>query len=268
MNGGATTACPREVEASSSGRTPSLTSAAPRQALGDRPPHGRSTGQGAERQAVRARRAGLQGDRRDLGQDVEREGHHPSALGVHRRVRADGNEAPCVREQLQPEHHEHASPLATTPRAVKNELAATLGFSQTTTDEEEKAERTNRSFSFEGDTPAGEDEIATAWRKVTKMRQTITGDGDYEHGIQIGKHWHGSWQGNSHKWDSFADFIRTVKGEAPSDWDLAEAFRKNPPPQALIERLEAPLDVPYTQPLEFDQATAIDLRKGPLTVGA
>ena len=148
---------------------------------------------------------------------------------------------------------------------VKDELALTIGFGQTTTDEDEKAERVNRSFEYNGETKPGENEMITAWRKVAKMKQVVTGDGDYEHAIRIGKHWHGSWQGNSHKWDSFANFIRTVKGEAPSDWDLAEQFRKNPVPQLMIDMLEAPLELPYIQDLEFDQATIIDLRKVPLS---
>ena len=148
--------------------------------------------------------------------------------------------------------------------AVKNELAVALGFSQTTTDEDEDSERQNRTFSFNGDTPPGESEIITAWRKVSRMRSIVTGDGDYEHGVQIGKHWHGSWQGRTHKWGTFADFVRTVKGEAPSTWDLATEFRAYPVPQHLIDLLEAPLDAPYTQVLEFDQATSVDLRKKPL----
>ena len=41
------------------------------------------------------------------------------------------------------------------PQRVKNELAVALGFSQTTTDEDEDSERQNRTFSFNGDTPPG-----------------------------------------------------------------------------------------------------------------
>ena len=151
--------------------------------------------------------------------------------------------------------------------AVKNELSVSLGFSQTTTDESEKTERQNRTFAFSGATPSGEGELITAWRKVSRMRSVVTGIGNYEHSIKIGKHWHGSWQGGRHSWKTFADFVRTVKGEAPSDWDLAEQFRSNPVPQRLIDQLEAPLDVPYTLTLEFDQATVIDTRKRPLGKG-
>ena len=79
--------------------------------------------------------------------------------------------------------------------SVKNELKVTLGFSQSTTDTSGEEERQSRTFSFHGDTEEGIRERITAWRKVTKMRSVITGEGDYEHSIQMGKHWHGKWLG-------------------------------------------------------------------------
>lgn len=63
---------------------------------------------------------------------------------------------------------------------AKLEIAAMLGFSQTTTDTEGEQSRTNRVFSFSGSTPAGLNERITAWRKVSRMRSEITGTGDFE----------------------------------------------------------------------------------------
>ena len=110
----------------------------------------------------------------------------------------------------------------------KLEIKASLGFSQTTTTDESTAERESRVFEFSGETPIGVNEKITAWRRVSKLQSVITGFGDYEHSIRIGKHWHGSWQGGSHSWDTFADFLRVLRGEAPTSYDLANEFRKNP----------------------------------------
>ena len=144
--------------------------------------------------------------------------------------------------------------------SFKQELEVALGFSQTTSDEEEKAEQESRTFLFAGDTPAGVNERATAWRKVSKVKSIVTGNGDYEHSIKIGKHWHGSWQGDNAYFETFADFLRTIKGEAPSNWPLSKEFAKQPAPSWLIRKLSAPLDLPYRQPLEFDQATTVKLK--------
>ena len=108
--------------------------------------------------------------------------------------------------------------------AVKNELALTLGFDQRTTSGSDEGDRVNRTFTFSGSTPAGDDEEMTAWRKVARMRSQITGHGDYEHSIKIGKHWHGKWDGKTAEWETFADFLRVVKGEAPPNFDLADSF--------------------------------------------
>ena len=144
---------------------------------------------------------------------------------------------------------------------VKNELEVTLGFSQTETDEEEKAERVNRVFNYNGVTPAGKNERITAWRKVGKMKSIVTGQGDYTFSFEIGRHWHHRWQGGHYKWETQADFLRCLRGEAPSGWAGANEFRQNRVPSWLIDRISKPLDLPYTQVLEFDQATDIDLRK-------
>ena len=144
---------------------------------------------------------------------------------------------------------------------VKNELTVSLGFSQTTTTTDGSSDRVSRTFAFDGVTPAGMNERITAWRKVVKMSTNVTGTGDYEHVVRVGKHWSGDWQGRVGYWESFADLLRTFRGEAPDDWSMAREFRDNPVPEWLIEALEKPLDLPFRQSLEFDQATSIQLRK-------
>ena len=100
-------------------------------------------------------------------------------------------------------------------------IKTTLGFHQSDSSSTSETERVNRSFSFGGSTPPGEDERLTAWRKVSRMKSEVVGIGDYNHTIKIGKHWHGSWQGGRHSWDSFDDLLRVIKGEAPTSYDLA-----------------------------------------------
>ena len=147
---------------------------------------------------------------------------------------------------------------------VKNELEITLGFSQETSTSESESERVNRENTISGSTPPGVSEIITARRQVGRMKSTVTGIGDYEHSIRIGKHWHGSWQGHKHRWDSLSDLIRVMKGEAPTNMNLAREFAKRPAPDNLIKLLEHPLDLPYIQVLEFDEATAIEQSKSPI----
>lgn len=143
---------------------------------------------------------------------------------------------------------------------AKLEISAMLGFSQTTTDTQGEQARQSRVFSFEGVTPAGMNERITAWRKVSRMTSEITGNGDKEHYIRVGHHWHGKWD-NSVRWDTYSDFKRTVSGQAPSGWDRSGYFRKNPVSAEVMELLEEPLNVPFLQKLEFDQATSVSLRK-------
>lgn len=145
--------------------------------------------------------------------------------------------------------------------AVKNEFEVTMTASLGGETSEEESQRVNRVFSFSGETPAGVNERITAWRKVSRMQSYIIGSGDYEHSIRIGKHWHGRWDGGNHQWDSFADFLRTIKGNAPSNWPLSNEFQRHNAPSWLIDRLEEPLEVSFKQRLEFDQATSVQLRK-------
>ena len=104
-----------------------------------------------------------------------------------------------------------------------------------------------------------ERETVTAWRKVSRMVSELHGTGDYEHSIEIGKHWHGKWQ-SVKRWDTFADFMRCAKGEAPPNFDLADSFRSKRVPGSILKMLEKPLDLPFVQRLEFDKATKIDIR--------
>ena len=82
------------------------------------------------------------------------------------------------------------------------------------------------------------------------MKYVITGWGDLEHGIIIGKHWDGKWQGHRGKrtyprhaeWASFADFLMVIKGKGARDMALAQWFKDHPAPKWLIDQLEKPLD--------------------------
>ena len=140
------------------------------------------------------------------------------------------------------------------------EATVTSGQTSTTEDEDAKGTRHARAFSFSGETPPGVDERITATRDVVRLRTTLTGYGDYEHSIIIGKHWHGSWQGGRGKWASLADFLRVVKGEAPLNYDMSEEFRQRQAPRWAVKSLETPLNLPFTQVLEYDEGTDIKLR--------
>lgn len=102
-------------------------------------------------------------------------------------------------------------------------------------------------------------------RKVSKQRVTVSGWGDLEHSIQIGKRaksrgrW--GWGAGAGYWTTFADFMRTIKGEAPDSWNYAGWFREHPVAPSLIEALEEPARVPFTMDLEFDHVTDTRLRK-------
>ena len=139
---------------------------------------------------------------------------------------------------------------------IEQTISAHFGWSNETSEDN----RTSRSFSFNGEAPPGLDMRYTAWRKVGQMRSTIKAEGGKEYSIRIQKHWHGKWQGNGVQWKSHADFMRCATGRAPSDWDLANTFRKYPPPKKMLDELQKPLDQPYIQTLKFDQATSIRLR--------
>ena len=139
---------------------------------------------------------------------------------------------------------------------IEQTIAAHFGWSKETSEDN----RTSRVFSFNGETPPGLNMRYTAWRKVGRMQSTICAKGGKEYSIRIGKHWHGRWLGGGVAWASHAEFMRCADGEAPSSWDLANTFRRNPPPKSLLEELREPLDLPYIQRLEFDQATSIRLR--------
>lgn len=148
---------------------------------------------------------------------------------------------------------------------VKNAFSIALGFEEGLSDKTEATDRKDRSFSFHGETPPGEHEKITAWRRVSKMRSTITGNGDYEHTIEIGRHWEHRWHDDAHhQWNTFADFVRCAKGEAPPKFPLAADFRKKPVDPKLLKELEKPLDLPFTQTLDFDSATVVQLKVIPI----
>ena len=154
---------------------------------------------------------------------------------------------------------------------AKSEQEIKLGF-------EARQDQTNESHS--GSTEqrdAGTDpvcppafDIQTWQTRTTQPRKTrLTGIGDVEHNIKIGKHWEGNWNGHRGEggkkwprwgsWDTFEDFLRVIKGDGRRDFSFASHFKNNPAPGWLIEKLEEPLDFPFEHESQvFDGATKIE----------
>ena len=137
------------------------------------------------------------------------------------------------------------------------EFESSQSESQTKGDEEEQGDEESFSIRVPYDTVRE----VQGKRSIGPMKYIITGWGDLEHGITIGKHWDGKWNGHRGKkrtykrhahWDSFADFLKVIKGDGARDMDLADWFRQHPAPAALIRRLERPLNQPFRQDVPYD----------------
>ena len=156
-----------------------------------------------------------------------------------------------------------------------------LGFEsrQDTTDTETEQTAEDRGAGLTPEFPPGYDLKFHLERISQKMKIRLTGVGEVDFGLKLGKHWHGKWQGHAGKggktwprwvgWDSYwEEFIPVVKGEGRRDLCLAEYFWENPAPKWLIKELEKPLDLPFDHTgAEFDGATNItitpDVVRGP-----
>ena len=94
---------------------------------------------------------------------------------------------------------------------LTTEFESTQNMGSSKSDAEEQGDE--ESFSIR--IGPGEERRISAKRQVGPMKYVITGWGDLEHGIIIGKHWDGKWQGHRGKrtyprhaeWASFADFL-------------------------------------------------------------
>lgn len=144
------------------------------------------------------------------------------------------------------------------------EVESTQNMGQTSGDEEEQGDEESFSLRVPSDTVRK----VQGKRTIGPMKYVITGWGDLEHSITIGKHWDGKWNGHRGKkrtykrhahWDSFADFLRVIKGNGSRDMDLADWFRQHPAPAALIRRLEAPLNQPFRQDVPYDNVGITEL---------
>ena len=118
--------------------------------------------------------------------------------------------------------------------------------------------------------PAGYDIDFYMEREIQKIKTRLTGIGDIDHGIMVGKHWDGHWNGHRGeggkrwprwgKWDSFGEFMSVIKGEGRRDLCFAEWFWDNPAPKWLVGELEKPLNMPFDHTgRPFDNATQLTI---------
>ena len=150
---------------------------------------------------------------------------------------------------------------------VGNETTAEFESTQTSSSTESDAQEQGDEETFSFRIGPGEERRLSAKRQVGPMKYVITGWGDLEHGIQIGKHWDHKWQGHRGKrtyprhaeWASFADFLTVIKGAGARDLDLAQWFRDHPAPRWLITALEKPLDQPFRQDVPFDDVGQVEV---------
>ena len=140
--------------------------------------------------------------------------------------------------------------------AVKQELSATLGFDQSTTDTKGSEDRQDDTSNYELTVPAGESATVTAGWTVGTVKQTITGNTNLNMSIQIGKHWDGKWSG-SNKWDTIEELLQVLKGFAADNQDLGKVFRGNPVPASKLKNLQMFSNLPFTQNLTYDNASSI-----------
>ena len=140
---------------------------------------------------------------------------------------------------------------------VKNETEITA----TVRSEWEK--RTNKGSSVEktvtipAECPPGYDLEVWAERDIEVLERTLRGNGDYEHTIDIGKHWHKKWSGQK-TWDSFARYLRVIKGQGADNDSLGREFRNNIPFDWHVRK---PLNVPFEQTYTYDNVTSTELRQ-------
>ena len=143
-----------------------------------------------------------------------------------------------------------------------------LGSTQQATDTEGDQRGEDRGAGLNPTCPTGYDITFGLNRSAQPLKTRLTGQGDYDFALQIGKHWDGHWKGNKGEhgkkwprwgqWDSWDEFMSVIKGEGRRDLSFAKHFWTNPAPDRLIAALEKPLDLPFDHTGDvFDGATVV-----------
>ena len=79
----------------------------------------------------------------------------------------------------------------------------------------------------------------TETRTRADVEVEVTADGKFNHVTKIGHHSGGKFVHHGYaQWNTFQDFRDVVEGRAPSNWSLADSFRKRP----LLDSLKWALD--------------------------
>ena len=104
------------------------------------------------------------------------------------------------------------------------EVSESSSRSQTSSHEEEGGEDTS--------VPPGGCIIALESRARADTSQVVTASGAFTHTVRVGQYSHKV--APKHKWgmvqwDSWAQFVDVVKGEAPDNWPWATKFKEHPP---------------------------------------
>ena len=77
--------------------------------------------------------------------------------------------------------------------------------------------------------PIGKRARITETRTRADVEVSVTADGKFNHVTKIGHHSGGKFVHHGYaKWDTWQDFVDVVEGRAPSNWSLADSFRKRP----------------------------------------
>ena len=151
---------------------------------------------------------------------------------------------------------------ATVETSVEETIAEELGT------EESTAVTVTRSVEVKD----GENLSCWAERSVSDESQLVTGRGAMGFSIQVGDHWDRKWYQNA-KWASWAEFGDVLNGEGTDDIPLGSFFRKHPIQQDAIDKLLAPMNLPFRDRLEYEgvddyKFITKDSKSGAVTIDA
>ena len=93
-----------------------------------------------------------------------------------------------------------------------------------------------------------------AERNISKMERQVKGFAELEHKIIIGRYEKGWW--GEKRWDSFADLLHILRGNAGDNIALGRHFRKNP---YDVSDLQKPLSLPFEQIYKYDNVTDVKI---------
>lgn len=152
---------------------------------------------------------------------------------------------------------------------VGGELETTITATQEKAKTISSGTSENRITDYPVSAPPGYDLEYVGTRVVQDMEVTITGKGQLEHSVQLGKHWSGKWKGNDGEhgktwprwgwWASVEDLCEVLKGNGARDQFFWEHFHSHPAPQWLIDRIMVPPAMPFKQTARYDGSTRIEL---------